>query len=1208
MLEKIKKNKVKIYLGGGAILLIVIILLLVSCSNRYKVELKVGASTYYQGSIKKGDTLDKIEAPTMEGYTFDGWYNGDEKVDLNTPIDEDMVLVAKFSKNTYTITLDYGNGKVEEKVVEYEDTLANLETPTKKGYTFLGWYQEDKEYDLNSGIHGDIQLTAKWQKTTTTIKKANYVVEHYLMDLDGENYTLKDTDKLTGNVGDKVKPALHTYTGFSAPKKEELEIKEDGSSTLKYYYERNTYTLTILKDKGIQETYGSGTYYYGSSVEITAVVKEGYAFKEWTTKENASTFIYEVKAKDETITASSQAIKYTIQYELADGVCKNCQTKSYTVEKEITLPTVIKAGYTFNGWKVNNSTEVITKINPGDYHEDLILTADFTANTDTPYTVFHVFMDANGKYKNITNKKDCTEENLCTVEEFVGTTDATVEVPLLSTIEEWYQTPEVQELTIKGDGSTTLVYQYARKQYTLTVIGDKGIESTTGSGSYYYEQVVSNIGYTLKEGYAFEQYSVELDNGTYKMGASDVEITITSTPIHYTITYDTECSGCETEYTVEEDVTLPTLEKEGYTFNGWKVNGSTTSITSFEKGTYHDNLTLTADFTANTNTPYKVFYYFMDKEGNYPEVASQEITDLTGTTDQPTGFVAEEKDGFDSPILKESFDGETLDIQKVMINGDGSTTLKFFYARKQYALTVVKTDGVQEVTITPNKDKYYFEEQIEFVVTAKDGYHLLKHENQEISNEDNFTYQIIDGVNEITIESAGNTFTVNYHDENGTNLIQEENLVYNANLKLKANTYTKDSYTLTIENYDNKQGTKEIEFKNNFAGWATSQGSTEIVYQNEENVIPTSNGQIIDLYAVFETEKKNLAKLPDQEEYYFYKYVDAEEKDVTEENYTISEDTTITAKWREVMTLTKFDAMILSNIDQNTFTTNVEEANKKVTALISGAKDKIYTQMFDKFMPLAGSVQKALDNPLIAQIAVDGVVMEGMGTALNTKISSLAGGMGGQVSNMDSKQVNVEVLLDKETAITKDRTFKISYDITIRALLKKEELDASGDSALDILTNQNTNTDNKHFTPKKDGNTITFEYAQDHANDMFESSVLAMGTSTALRKFFENPLLKDIEITMTNVVTLDSFHPNITIVPDSKGENKVIKLTKENCNDFYNYLYSDMIKFRGGGYGYNYELYQNGDDSKRYKLTVKLNLYVDTDAPTEYTILYGPSK
>lgn len=37
-------------------------------------------------------------------------------------------------------------------------------TPVKTGYTFIGWYYNDKEYDFNTPVTSNIIITAKWKK------------------------------------------------------------------------------------------------------------------------------------------------------------------------------------------------------------------------------------------------------------------------------------------------------------------------------------------------------------------------------------------------------------------------------------------------------------------------------------------------------------------------------------------------------------------------------------------------------------------------------------------------------------------------------------------------------------------------------------------------------------------------------------------------------------------------------------------------------------------------------------------------------------------------------------------------------------------------------------------------------------------------------------------------------------------------------------
>lgn len=66
---------------------------------------------------------------------------------------------------TYTVTFDSNGGSaVEEIVVRENDVVLAPEAPTRKGYTFVSWQYNGKDYDFTSLITEDTTLKAKWKK------------------------------------------------------------------------------------------------------------------------------------------------------------------------------------------------------------------------------------------------------------------------------------------------------------------------------------------------------------------------------------------------------------------------------------------------------------------------------------------------------------------------------------------------------------------------------------------------------------------------------------------------------------------------------------------------------------------------------------------------------------------------------------------------------------------------------------------------------------------------------------------------------------------------------------------------------------------------------------------------------------------------------------------------------------------------------------
>jgi len=124
-------------------------------------------------TIDKGTSLgDRLpENPQRNGLTFKGWYDGDKKVDSDTPINQDVTLTAKWDAQRYTLTLDE-NRKEEEMVnrvkrVTYGQPVGDLGEPTRDGYTFKGWFDKDgKQYTAETiyKVAGDTTVYAKWEK------------------------------------------------------------------------------------------------------------------------------------------------------------------------------------------------------------------------------------------------------------------------------------------------------------------------------------------------------------------------------------------------------------------------------------------------------------------------------------------------------------------------------------------------------------------------------------------------------------------------------------------------------------------------------------------------------------------------------------------------------------------------------------------------------------------------------------------------------------------------------------------------------------------------------------------------------------------------------------------------------------------------------------------------------------------------------------
>lgn len=332
---------------------------------------------------------------------------------------------------TYTLNLEANAANVEmpseltaQSSTSLSATFTPDKAPTKTGYTFGGWYYDTACTDANLHTaapgtsitvkYGDpydsnpdankvtITLYAQWYANTNT----EYRVEHYQQNVTGNDYTIvsADTQYLTGTTDTQVTPAVKNYTGFKSPEPQTVTIAGDGSTVVKYYYDRLTYTVTLNKGTGIASVSGAGTYRYGASVTINATADSGYNWSKWsgTHDTTAQQYTFTMPNGDVNDTANAEIINYTISYNLDGGSVSGNPTSYNVTTANFTLKNPTRTGYTFAGWTGSNgntkqTTVTIAKGSTGN--------KSYTANwTENSYTIKYNANGGSGSMSNTSAK------------------------------------------------------------------------------------------------------------------------------------------------------------------------------------------------------------------------------------------------------------------------------------------------------------------------------------------------------------------------------------------------------------------------------------------------------------------------------------------------------------------------------------------------------------------------------------------------------------------------------------------------------------------------------------------------------------------------------------------------------------------------------------------------------------------------------------
>ena len=235
--------------------------------SKYTVKFVSDHGSFADQTIEHGKPIDtgNLTIPTVEGYTFDGWYTDDTystKFDFNQPIKRNTTVYAKWTANDYEVSFvtEHGDPPASQNV-KYNGTATDPGKLTAEGYTFVGWYADaahTTEFKFSTPITGDTKVYAKW---TANDYEVSFITEH------GDAPASQNV-KYNGTASDpgKLKEEGYTFIGWYTDDTHttEFDFTQPIKSNTKVYakWEKNapnTYALNV-----------SGAFVYVDGVDVTA--------------------------------------------------------------------------------------------------------------------------------------------------------------------------------------------------------------------------------------------------------------------------------------------------------------------------------------------------------------------------------------------------------------------------------------------------------------------------------------------------------------------------------------------------------------------------------------------------------------------------------------------------------------------------------------------------------------------------------------------------------------------------------------------------------------------------------------------------------------------------------------------------------------------------------------------------------------------------
>ena len=414
---------------------------------------------------------------------------------------------------------------------------------------------------------------------------------------------------------------------------------------------------------------------------------------------------------------------------------------------------------------------------------------------------------------------------------------------------------------------------------------------TTFSVSNYYTAPVKN-GYN----FTWTINSVPFDNTIPYTCNEDVEVIGTYTPIQYTITYmlngGTNHLSNPEFYNVESNtINLQNPTKLGYTFNGWYDNSgfSGNPVVSIPKGST-SNLTLYAQWIANSNTPYKVEHYEQDLSGHYTLF---ETDNLTGTTDTIVNAIPKVYQGFtfNSEVSGTLISGN--------VNADGTLILKLYYQRNSYDLSIASQD-LSMGSISGDSGNIKYDRSVTVSATTNPGYTFLGWYDGETKVSSNliYTFNMPAETLSLMAKFSINTYTITYVLNNGNNDVNNPNNYTVIDLPITLKPATRVGYTFNGW-YDNSEFSGEPVV--NISNGSTSNLTlyAQWIINKYDISFESNGGTTVDPYQVNYYDPLTMPSVTKNGYILLGWYTDSDFTSSWDfENDRVSEDVTLYASWQ----------------------------------------------------------------------------------------------------------------------------------------------------------------------------------------------------------------------------------------------------------------------------------------------------------------------
>ena len=669
------------------------------------------------GTVSGAGNYDYLEEATLTatpktGYVFSKWQKDGSDYSTNASItvsvEAEATYTAFFKPDRYAITIEKeGEGTTSGNGTYDYNTNATLTATAADGYTFSRWEKDGVQVSTESSYTVKVTAAATYKAVftlnsyniaVTTSGNGSGIVTGNNLYYHGDDVTLVATENTGSSFSGWYKG------GVKVSDNNTYSFKATESTTYTAMFTLNKYTLNIVANNNNYGTVsGSGTYDYGTEVDIEASPNTGCEFVEWAEDHLATPSRKVTVHASSTYTAVFKLQQFYISATSADITMGSVSgSGTYNYGETATIKATPEHGYEFEKWNDESTTDEIsfTVTKAENYVASFkkgLFTVTVAPNHNDYGTVTGV--TSGNKYEFMTELTITATANDHYT--FVGWSDHVAEA--------------TRQITVNDD--INLTAEFEPERYIISVHSDnEEMGSTTGSNTYNYLDNVE-IAAIPNYGYDFVKWSDGSTEATRNFTATEsVDLTATFAVHKFDVTLTSSniaygsVSGSG-QYDYNSEATISATAEYGYTFDGWSDGSTDASRT----------ITVTKDITLEASFAIGSFYIGttlndttmgdITGEGyyNYLETAT-----LIATPRYGYEFISWSNDLTDSLI--------TIEVTK-------NDIFSALFKPLHFDLTLIADNA--EMGIVKGDGSFIYLDTVEICATPNDGYKFLRWDDGE---------------------------------------------------------------------------------------------------------------------------------------------------------------------------------------------------------------------------------------------------------------------------------------------------------------------------------------------------------------------------------------------------------------------------------------------------------------------------------------------